>query len=138
MSVHVPSQGNYGNITIGAGVMSTAGSAGSGTHTISITNGGSGYPNSVLTATGTGATTWANNTSTKMNVKGQLNLDGEGADIVMNGVSLKGILNGITDRLSILQPKPDMLEKYDNLRQAYEHYKTLEALLYDDQEPSNK
>lgn len=48
----------------------------------------------------------------------------------MNGVSLKDLLNGITDRLSILQPKPELLEKYDNLRQAYEHYKTLEALLH--------
>lgn len=129
MSVYTATAG-YGNVTLGNPGAVTG--VGASTHTISITNGGSGYPNSVLTSTGTGATTWANNTSSKMNVKGQLNLDGEGADIIINGVSLIDLLNGITDRLSILQPKPDMLEKYDNLRQAYEHYKTLEALLYDE------
>ena len=129
MSVYTATAG-YGNVTLGNPGAVTG--VGASTHTISITNGGSGYPNSVLTSTGTGATTWANNTSSKMNVKGQLNLDGEGADIIINGVSLIDLLNGITDRLSILQPKPDMLEKYDNIRQAYEHYKTLEALLYDE------
>lgn len=130
MSVHVPSQGNYGNITISNPGAVTG--AGAGTHTISITNGGSGYTNSVLTATGAGTTTWANNTSSKMNVKGQLSLDGEGADIIINGVSLIDLMNGITDRLSILQPSPEKLEKYEALRQAYEHYKTLESLLYDE------
>ena len=129
MSVHVPSQGNYGNITIGnPGVMTGVGAS---TNIISITNGGSGYPSSsVLTATGAGTTTWANNTNTKTTARGKLHLEGDDADIVMNGVSLKDLLNGITDRLSILQPKPELLEKYDNLRQAYEHYKTLEALLH--------
>jgi len=129
MSVHVPSQGNYGNITISNPGAVTG--AGAGTHTISITNGGSGYPSSsVLTTAGTAATTWSN--SAKTTAQGQLHLEGDNADIVMNGVSLKDLLNGITDRLAILQPKPELLEKYDNLRQAYEHYKTLEALLYND------
>ena len=128
MSVHVPSQGNYGNITISnPGVMT---GVGVGAHTISITGGGTSVPSSVLMSNGTGTTTWANNTKTT--ARGKLHLEGDDADIVMNGVSLKDLLNGITDRLSILQPKPDMLEKYDNLRQAYEHYKTLEALLYDE------
>jgi hypothetical protein len=111
------------NITIGGG------GAGS-THTISISGAGASH-NSVLTSTGTG-TTWANNTNAKMTAKGQLHLEGENADIVMNGVSLKDILNGITDRLAILQPKSELLEKYANLREAYEHYKTLEALLHED------
>jgi hypothetical protein len=114
----------YGNVTIGNG--------GAGSSTISITGAGTGYNNSVLTATGTGASTWANNTGAKLTTKGQMHLEGEDADIVMNGASLKEILNGITDRLSILQPKPELLAKYENLRQAYEHYKTLEALLHED------
>jgi hypothetical protein len=129
MSVYTASSG-YSNITIGNPGAVTG--AGASTNIISITNGGSGYTNSVLTATGTGATTWANNTSSKMNVKGQLSLDGEGADIIINGVSLIDLMNGITDRLSILQPSPEKLEKYEALRQAYEHYKTLESLLYDE------
>jgi hypothetical protein len=108
----------YGNVTIGNG--------GAG-HTISIA--GAGHTGAVLTSAGTG-TTWA--ATAKTTAQGKLHLEGEGADIVMNGVSLKEILDGITDRLSILQPKPELLAKYDNLREAYEHYKTLEALLHDE------
>ena len=107
----------YGNVTIG----------GAGSHTISIANGGAGT-GAVLTSNGTNATTWANTNVAKTTAQGQLHLEGKDADIVMNGASLKEILDGITDRLSILQPKPELLAKYDNLREAYEHYKTLEAL----------
>ena len=99
---------------------------------ITLPTAGSSYPtNSVLMSNGTG-TTWTNNNNTaaKISAKGQLHLDGENADIVMNNISLKDMLNGITDRLAILQPKPELLEKYENLRQAYDHYKTLEALLH--------
>ena len=126
MSVVYPGHGNYGNVVIGG----ADGVSGSGAHTISISGAGSGYPSSVLTATGTGATTWAS--GAKTTARGKLNLEGDDADIIMNGVSLKDLLDGITDRLSILQPKPELLEKYDNLRQAYEHYKTLEALLHEE------
>jgi hypothetical protein len=131
MSVYTAS-GSYGNVVIGA-----AGSSAS--HTISIA--GAGASGAVLTtAAGTG-TTWASTSASntaKITAKGQLHVEGEDADIVMNGVSLKDILNGITDRLSILQPKPELLAKYENLREAYEHYKTLEALLYNDQEPNKQ
>jgi hypothetical protein len=111
------------NVTIG----------GAGASTISITGAGAGsYPNSVLSvANGTGGASWSNSTNAKMTAKGQLHLEGDDADIVMNGASLKDILDGITNRLSILQPKPELLAKYDNLREAYEHYKTLEALLHE-------
>jgi hypothetical protein len=104
--------------------------------------GGSSTSGQVLTVTnGTGGTfatanaTWANNT--KMTAKGELHLEGENADIVVNGVRLSETLKAINDRLSILQINPELHSKYDNLRQAYEHYKTLEALLYE-QEKAEK
>jgi hypothetical protein len=105
----------------------TLGSGGAGTHTISVTGAGAGS-NSVLMSGSSGAN-WT--TAAKTTAQGQLHLEGDNADLIMNGVSLKGILAGITDRLSILQPKPELLAKYDNLREAYEHYKTLEALLHE-------
>jgi hypothetical protein len=112
------------NITIGG-----SGGAGS-THTVSITGaGGSGA--SVLASGGAG-TNWT--TASKTTAQGQLHLEGKNADLIMNGISLKDILNGITDRLSILQPKPELLAKYENLREAYEHYKTLEALLHQEED----
>jgi len=38
-------------------------------------------------------------------------------------------LDAINERLAILHPNPEHLEKYDALREAYEHYKTLERLI---------
>lgn len=87
----------------------------------------------VATGTGTsyvsGTASWTNNT--KMTAHGELNIVGDNADIVINGVRLSDTLKAINDRLSILQIDPELHSKYDNLRQAYEHYKTLEALLYE-------
>ena len=38
-------------------------------------------------------------------------------------------LDAINERLAILHPNPEHLEKYEALRNAYEHYKTLEHLI---------
>jgi hypothetical protein len=48
--------------------------------------------------------------------------------IELNGKDLGEILDQIQNRLNILVPDPKKLEKYQALQQAYEHYKTLEAL----------
>ena len=120
MSVYVPgSMGQYGNVVIGGG----------GPHTISIAS-GSGTGTVLTTSNGTSAN-WATNVA-KTTAKGELHLEGPDADLVINGVKLSDILNGITDRLAVLQPKPELLVKYENLREAYEHYKTLEALLHEE------
>ena len=52
----------------------------------------------------------------------------EHADINIGGQSLKGFMKAMSDRLAILQPDPAKLEQFEALKQAYEHYKTLEAL----------
>ena len=41
-------------------------------------------------------------------------------------------MNKVEDRLAILQPDPNKLEKFEALRKAYEHYKTVEALCVED------
>lgn len=119
---------NYGNIVIGP-------ASSSASHTISISGAGGGTGQVLTTAAGTGST-WTNVARTT--AKGQLHLEGKDADIVINGVKLSDILNGITDRLTILQPKPELLEKYENLREAYEHYRTLEKLLTEYNENDDK
>ena len=50
------------------------------------------------------------------------------ADITIGGRSMKKLLEGIEHRLGILVPDPKKLERYQALKQAYEHYQTLEAL----------
>jgi len=63
----------------------------------------------------------------------------ESGDIKIGHRSLKTFMEKMEERLAILQPDPELLEKYEALRQAYEHYKTLEALCSGDppKDPNN-
>ena len=97
---------------------------------ISIAGGGAGQ---VYSSTGTGAS-WASTNATT--ATGRLKVEGKDADIFINGQSLSDWMSAVEKRLTILHPKPELLEKYSALQAAYEHYKTLESLLYDDQESS--
>jgi hypothetical protein len=72
--------------------------------------------------------TWASPNS-KSN--GTIKLEGSDADIFVQGKSMKAWMEGVEQRLCILEPKPELLKKYASLKQAYEHYKTLEAILYE-------
>jgi len=74
-------------------------------------------------------TSWSN--ATRITATGLLKLEGNGADIDINGQKLSDWMEMVNKRLSILQPKPELLEKHECLKQAYEHYKTLETLLYE-------
>lgn len=60
-----------------------------------------------------------------------INLDVEG-DIIIDGKSLKEFMETVSNRLSILTPNPELLEKYDALKEAYEHFKILEKICTDD------
>ena len=100
---------------------------------VTIGGGGSTYT-SPITIAGGGTATWSNATTTT--AAGKLKLEGKEADIFINGQSLSDWMSAVDKRLSILQPKPELLEKYEALQAAYDHYKTLESLLYDDQESS--
>ena len=63
-----------------------------------------------------------------------------GADIKINGKSLSDFMDRVESRLGILQPKPELLDKFEALKLAYEHYKTLEALCMGDipKDPNGK
>lgn len=122
--------GRTSNVIIGGG---------SATSAITITGAGSGYAatNSVLTVSnGTGTSpNWASSTSTSMTAKGKLKVEGEQADILINDKSLSDWMSVVERRLAILQPKPELLEKYEALQNLYEQYQTLEALIYQTPEP---
>ena len=55
-----------------------------------------------------------------------LKLNGEDADIEINGVSLTETLKGLQDRLNILRPNADLESRWDELRQVRERYQQLE------------
>ena len=61
--------------------------------------------------------------------KRHIEVDG---DIKVGGKSLKDFMEVVSERLNILTPNPELLEKYDALKEAYEHYKILEKLCTDD------
>ena len=118
-----------------------AGTSASGTNTfgtgtipstisISGAGGGGGSGGNYATmAAGAGGSTW-HNTNAKVSMQGQLTLEGENPDITIGGKSMVSWMQKVEQRLSILEPKPELLAKYEALQQAYDHYKTLEALLH--------
>ena len=57
---------------------------------------------------------------------GTLTLEGENADIFIDGVSLKKTLQGINDRLAILQVNPELEAEFDELHALGEQYRALE------------
>ena len=56
----------------------------------------------------------------------KLTLNGEDADIEINGVSLTKTLQSLQDRLNILRPNADLESRWDELRQVRERYQQLE------------
>lgn len=97
----------------------------------SVIIGGSGItnPSPVYVSNGTGSSNWSN--ATTMTAKGKLKVEGDEADIFINGKSLSDWMSAVEKRLTILRPNPALQEKYSALQAAYDHYKTLESLLYE-------
>ncbi len=99
----------------------------------SVTIGGqrvNGKISSPITITGGGVNGYSWQGS-QANSSGTIKLEGADADILVQGKSMKAWMDAVEKRLAILEPKPELLEKYQSLKQAYEHYKTLEAMLYE-------
>lgn len=97
-----------------------------GNVTIGGMGGGGGH---VYTSSGTGAS-WAS-TNAQTTAHGKLKVEGKNADIYINGQSLSDWMSAVDRRLSILRPNTELQEKYSALQDAYDHYKTLESLLYE-------
>lgn len=75
---------------------------------------------------------WSHPSHSTMSVQGDADFAG---DVRIQGVSIKQLLETIQDRLAILVPDPQRLEKYEALKQCYEHYKVLEALCVEGEKP---
>lgn len=63
---------------------------------------------------------------------GKITLDGDDADVIVNGKSLSEFMTKMEERLAILVPDPDKLEKFAALKKAYEHYKLMEKLCHEE------
>ena len=62
-----------------------------------------------------------------INQSGTIDLQGENADIKVNGESMMETLRGIQDRLNMLRPNPELEEEWDQLRELGDQYRKLEA-----------
>ena len=92
--------------------------------------------NSGLTG-GTGTVTWnttpnvwttisATGTNAHTNQAGKLTLQGENADVDINGKSMKAWMEKVEERLNILTPNPELEKEWDELRRLGERYRKLE------------
>jgi hypothetical protein len=116
----------FGNLTLSpssagcsSGTVYTIGTGGNGTYY--NTNG----TNWATTTATNPYVTVGTSTSAALKVSGDADIQG---NLKVNGVDIGNMLAKIQDRLAILVPDPARLDKYEALKQAYEHYKILEAL----------
>lgn len=93
------------------------------------------------TSTSTGSYTisnsWSNSPATVTIGNNGIDM-AAGTDIKVDGKSLKAFMDKMEERLAILVPDPKKLEKFEALKKAYEHYKTMESLCFDEEKEENK
>ena len=111
------------NVTISA---STISSGLSGGYTVGGLNGATGS-NTVWTTNTTGAGTYRlNDPAAVITASGRMELKGDGADLTINGKSLKNWMEKVEERLNILTPNPELEKEWDELRRLGERYRKLE------------
>jgi hypothetical protein len=66
---------------------------------------------------------------TSINTSGTIDLRGDDADIVVNGVSLMDKINAIGERLNMLDINPELEAEWDQLRELGDCYRQLEQEL---------
>jgi hypothetical protein len=101
---------------------------------LTINTGHTGTGASSLYGGSGGSFTAGSSNYASINANGNTTVHGvlSAKDIELDGVKLSSTLNSIKDRLCILEPDPKKLEKFAVLKEAYEQYRLLESLLYED------
>ena len=107
-----------GTITAGPLPAITSGSLHPGYGAVPLTH-------SNVTLTSTGCTTTPIYTA-GTGISGKLNLDGDQADIVINGKSLTETLQALEERLNILVPNSELETEWADLKQLGDAYRKLE------------
>ena len=116
------------NVTISA---STISGGLSGGYTIGATG---TSPNTVWT----GGSYRISDPAAVITASGKMALNGNGADIDINGKSLKDWMEKVEERLNILTPNPELEKEWDELRRLGERYRKLEKKCKEKAEVWNK
>jgi len=125
---------DYNNTVIGSGFSDPYYGA---VPNVSITTGSNTAP---YTLTGGPYTigTGINSPRATINSSPKIRLDGEGADIEVNGVSLIGMIQKIEERLNILHPNEKLEAEWEELRALGDQYRKLEQHIKDKQATWNR
>jgi hypothetical protein len=86
------------------------------------------YPNAIYTTSG--ATPWLTQAYASAP---KIRLDGEGADVEVNGWSLVSAVKRIEERLGLFQPNPELEQEWADLRELGNQYRKLEQHIKDKQ-----
>jgi len=106
------------------------------TNTVTMTGGGGdtsynlSTPSTISTIGIYSNSIWSNST---VKIDSKLQLNGQDADIVVNGESLLDTLHGIQDRLNMLRPNHQLESEWNQLRELGEAYRRLETELLEKQ-----
>ena len=100
----------------------------SGTYVISNGTIGNAYVGGTTSGGGGGGGAYGNITFSNNTWANSIPTTPTHSDITIHGKSLKDFMEKVEQRLAILTPDIEKLEHFQALREAYEHYKTLEAL----------
>ena len=73
------------------------------------------------------------NASVTTSASSRITLNGEGADIEVNGWSLVAAMKSIEERLAIMQPNPELESEWKELKQLGDQYRKLEQHIRDKQ-----
>ena len=118
------------NVTIGTSTISSGLSGG-----YTIATGGTGTsPNTVWT----GGSYRISDPAAVLTASGKMALKGDGADLDINGKSLKDWMEKVEERLNILTPNPELEKEWDELRRLGERYRKLEKKCKEKAEVWNK
>jgi hypothetical protein len=91
---------------------------------------GMNFPNTIYTTAGTSSNPWTYNPT---DIRSKIQLDGEGADIEVNGWSLVDAVKQIEERLNLLQPNLKLESEWEELRSLGEQYRQLEQQIKEKQ-----
>lgn len=106
----------------------------SGTFSINPSSYGTSWPQ-IYSTNSTSVPTYTINNSGTGALKNSIFVEGDAefnGDIRWKGRSIAKLLEKIEERLCILEPPPEKLEKYQALKKAYDHYKMMEHLIGED------
>lgn len=112
---------------VGSGYdFSTLGTVSIGSNGTSATDWVTGLPNTVWTSTGTGTTWTLPSNPVTINQGSKISLQGDEADINVNGKSMRAWMEQVEQRLNMLTPNPELEKEWDELRRLGERYRKLE------------